>query len=120
MTASPFHDPDKSGEERDPVWKLLGRSPMAEPDAWFTVRTLARCRHAGLAAESRGAVLERVWRWALGMGLTVCLALFVATRIHPASAAATNQKNVQEAFEIMASMDPDADSTSTSWQDSSL
>jgi hypothetical protein len=44
-----------------------------------------------------------------------------ATQIQADTAA--KQKNVQEAFEIMASIDTDSDSSSppsTSWQDSSL
>ena len=46
------HLPDGWAEENDPVWRLLAKAPVPEPDAWFTVRTLARCRYTGLAAES--------------------------------------------------------------------
>lgn len=31
-------------ESNDPVWKMLERSPMPEPDAWFAARTVARLR----------------------------------------------------------------------------
>jgi hypothetical protein len=111
-------------DENDPVWRLLARAPRPEPDAWFAARTLARCRHEGLGTESGvGAFigLARMWRWALGGGLALSMALvLVVTQIN--SEKAENQKNVQEAFEIMASIDTDSDSSSSSssWQDSSL
>jgi hypothetical protein len=116
------------GSDLDPrheaVWRLLGRAPMAEPDAWFAARTLARCRSEKKAEISLG----RIWRWALGGGLGVCLAvsLLVTQVTHVAPVQSQNvdqQKNVQEAFEIMASIDnsdTDSAATSTSWQDSSL
>jgi hypothetical protein len=62
-----------------------------------------------------------VWRWAFGGGLGLCLALvFMLVQIH--SEQVNKQKNVQEAFEIMASIEPDTDSSSSSssWQDTSL
>jgi hypothetical protein len=107
------------------MWSLLGEARMQEPDAWFAARTLARCRHAGLGTDSRDAIFGRVWRWALGSGLAVCLALLLFMRpqtVAPVTSASANQKSVQEAFEIMATMAPDSDSSSTtaSWQDSSL
>jgi hypothetical protein len=111
-------------DENDPVWRLLARAPRPEPDAWFAARTLARCRHEGLGTESGvGAFigLARMWRWALGGGLALSMALvLVVTQIN--SEKAENQKNVQEAFEIMASIDTDSDSSSSSssWQDSSF
>jgi hypothetical protein len=130
MNAGPSSDLPE-GADLDPrheaVERLLARAPMAEPDAWFTARTLARCR-----SEKREEVsLTRVWRWALGGGLGICLAvsLLVVQVTHVAPAQAQNadqQKSVQEAFEIMASSDNsdnDASSSSapsTSWQDSSL
>jgi hypothetical protein len=105
-------------DENDPVWRLLARAPLPEPDAWFTVRTLARCRHEEAVSPAR---LGRMWRWALGGGVALALALaFVVTQSY--SEKADKQKNVQEAFEIVASMDTDSDSSSStsSWQDSSL
>jgi hypothetical protein len=116
------HDPVPQ-DEHDAVWRLLGRAPLEEPDAWFAARTLARCRHEGL--ESGTISLARVWRWALGGGVAICLALTLAVtqQVHQVQAdKVDNQKNVQEAFEIIASIDnSDSDSSSsTSWQDSSL
>ena len=130
MKAGPPNDPPRDArlDENDPVWRLLGRAPRPEPDGWFTVRTLARCRHEGPGVESgvisfaRFARLVRMWRWALGGGLALSLAVgLVVKQIH--SEGADKQKNVQEAFEIMASIDTDSDSSppsSSSWQDSSL
>jgi hypothetical protein len=123
-----FSPDDGRAEAGDPVWRLLARSPRPEPDAWFTVRTLARCRHAGIRAESRSPMLGRFWRWALGTGLGVGLAALLMTTQAPTDTPqSANQKNVQEAFEIMASMGSDSDSSppaspssSTAWQDSSL
>jgi len=109
-------------DDNDPIWQLLAESPRPEPDAWFAVRTMARCRN--VVAE--GFVFRAVWRWALGGGLGVCLAvvlLMPQPQALSVSAVPDKQKNVQEAFEIMASLDtPDSSSSSStsSWQDSSL
>jgi len=110
-------------DENDPVWQLLAKSPRQEPDAWFAVRTVARCRNAGLGTE--WFAFRGVLRWALGGGLGVCLAVFLLVpHKHPAAATVEQNKNVQEAFEIMASMDTSSDSSSSptpsTWQDSSL
>ena len=110
-------------DDNDPVWQLLAKSPRPEPDDWFAVRTLARCRNTGLGME--GLNFRMIWRWALGGGLGVCLAVvLLVPHNRPESAAPVQQANVQEAFEIMASMDnsPDSSSSSSSstWQDSSL
>jgi hypothetical protein len=121
MKAGPPHDSPQNMrlDESDPVWQLLGRAPRPQPDAWFTVRTLARCRHEGLGRELGGLSLVRIWRWALGGGLALSMAAaLVVTQFQ--SEKVDKQKNVQEAFEIMASIDTDSDSSSSSWQDSSL
>ena len=131
MNAGPSSDrPEK--DDLDPrheaVERLLARAPMPEPDAWFAARTLARCRSEKLETVS----LTRVWRWVLGSGLGVCLAVgLLVVQVKQVAAPVTapsadQQKSVQEAFEIMASSDnSDNDATSpsassTSWQDSSL
>jgi len=107
-------------DENDPVWQLLARAPRLEPDAWFTVRTLARCRHVGLGTDYRSIFFNRTWRWALGGGLGLCLAAMVLTNQSPFHFAfSSDQKNVQEAFQIMASLGMDSDSPSSA-QDSSL
>lgn len=112
-------------DENDPVWRLLGQAPRPEPDAWFTVRTLARCRNEDLSPEPRGLAWSRIWHWALSGGLGVCLTMvLVISHVHNTAVqavAANTKANVQEAFEIMASLDsnPASDSDS-SWQDSSM
>ncbi|MCE0522075.1 MAG: hypothetical protein LV480_04115 [Methylacidiphilales bacterium] len=126
MRPGPPHDSPL--EENDPVWRLLGESPRPEPDPWFTQRALTRCREVRQAAEA-GALsssFSGMWRWALGGGLGVCLAVLLMVPRSPFSppAPAANQQNVQEAFAIMASVgssdsDSDSDSSSSSsWQDS--
>ena len=113
-------------DQNDPVWRLLARSPRPEPDAWFAARTLARCRREGLGVNSsaRFVMFARIWRWALGGGLALSMALaFTVTQIHSHSKKAAKQQKVQEAFEVMASIDTDSDSSSSPsspWQDSSL
>jgi hypothetical protein len=111
-------------DENDPVWQLLARAPQPEPDAWFTARTLARCRQAGEQLERGWMPIGRIWRWALGGGLGVCLAvvLMVTQMQVQSTAPAADQKNVQEAFEVVANLGSDSDSSSTSstWQDNSL
>ena len=124
MKASPDnHDPLL--DDHDPVWQLLARAPLPETDGWFTARTLARCRQVGRQVEKGWTPLGRVWRWALGGGLGVCLAAILMVsqvQVQPAPPATDDQKNVQEAFEIVANLGPDTDSPSTpsTWQDSSL
>jgi len=135
MNAGPSSDREDGkfpqGNDLDPrheaVERLLARAPMPEPDAWFAARTLARCR-----SEKQDAVsLTRIWRWALGGGMGLCLAVSLlvvqVTQVAPVPTPnADQQKSVQEAFAIMASSDnSDNDTTapsasSTSWQDSSL
>jgi len=116
--------PEDRLEENDPLWRLLAQAPRPEPDAWFSARTMARCRHEGLGAEGMTvAAFLRVWRWVLGGGvaLSMAVALMATQGQTPRVEKAENQKSVQEAFEIMASIDTDSDSSSsTSWQDSSL
>lgn len=41
-------------ESNDPIWKMLERSPLPEPDAWFAARTVARLRR-----EQRPSLLKR-------------------------------------------------------------
>ena len=81
MKPGPHEDsPEDTGwDEKDPLWRALGRAPLPEPDGWFAARTLARCRNEALAADSGGTVsLARVWRWALGGGVAICMALTLA------------------------------------------
>ena len=107
-------------EENDPLWDLLARSSRPEPDAWFVTRTLARCRDERVDGKSSRALLVRASRWALGF--SVCATLALAIPYHGMSKSPAKQKSVQEAFEIMANMEPDSDSSSTTstWQDTSL
>jgi hypothetical protein len=111
-------------DENDLVWKLLAESPRPEPDAWFAVRTVARCRNTGLGFD--WLAFRGILRWSLGGGLGVCLAVFLLMpHTSPQATVPDQKKDVQEAFEIMASMDastPDSSSSSssTTWQDSSL
>jgi hypothetical protein len=108
-------------DESDPLWDLLGRAPRPEPDGWFATRTLARCRHEGLD-DANGATrvrLAHIWRWVLGGGMAVAMAVgLMVAQVN--SQKEDQQKNVQEAFEIVASVDTDSDSSSSPWQDSSL
>ena len=111
---------DDLAEANDPVWHLLGEAPLPRPDGWFVVRTLARCRHEVDSPESRGwLALNRFWRWTLGTGLGVSLAILLLARPHSDTPAPTDQPNVQDAFEVLASFGPDTDSSNntSSWQD---
>jgi hypothetical protein len=117
---------DMRWDEKDPVWRLLGRAPLPEPDGWFAARTVARCRNEKLALESAGMVsLASVWRWVLGGGAAICMALALAVtqQVQNQAPKADDQKGVQEAFQIIASIDntdSESSSSSTTWQDSSL
>jgi hypothetical protein len=123
MKSGPPNDPfqDVPLDENDSVWRLLGRASRPEPDAWFAVRTVARC-HRETSKKAGTVSLGQLWRWALGGGLGLSMAVaLVVTQIHSHKQAA-KQKKVQEAFEIMASLDSDSDSSSSSssWPDSSF
>jgi hypothetical protein len=113
---------DSQLDDNDPVWRLLARAPLPEPEAWFTARTLARCRRENLGGERWGILSHRLrtWRWALGSGLGLCLAVVLLMPQPHSSTSAPNKKKVQEAFEIVASLGEDSDIPSSPWQDTSL
>lgn len=108
-------------EDNDALWQLLGKAPLARPGPWFVTQVLAQCRQAGSQAEKAGISFLHLWRWALGGGLAVCLATLLVFK--PAAShvdlGEKQKENVQEAFQIMASINSDASSPSL-WQDSSL
>ena len=117
-------DRDALIEATDPVWSLLAKSPLPQPDAWFTVRTLARCRNEGTVAKPRASKWGHPWRWAVGTGLGISLALLLLVQGHSPATTPPDAKGVQEAFEILAAIGPDTDAppspNNSSWQDSSF
>jgi hypothetical protein len=115
--------PDVRLDDSDPVFRLLAQSPRPEPDAWFAARTMARCRNEGMSSDERmnARLFARVWRWALGGGLAAAMAVALMVNSQPRTPVAETQSKLQDAFEIVASVDSDSDSSSSSsWQDSSL
>jgi hypothetical protein len=125
MKEGQFNDDrhDAEWDKSDPLWRLLGESPRPEPEPWFAARTLAHCRAAGRGVQFGVESFVQAWRWAVGTGLGVTLAVvLVLTQIHAGSVVPEKQKKVQEAFEIMASLnssdsDSSTSSSSSSWQD---
>lgn len=121
MKGGQHHDEpeDLSLTDNDPVWRLLAESPRPEPDAWFTARTLALCRReANLPSQAFG----HVRRWLFGTGLGVALAVTLVVMQIQSTPGSSTPPTVQDAFEIMASLDTvdsDSSSSSSSWQDSS-
>jgi hypothetical protein len=115
--------PNERLDDSDPLFRLLAQSPRPEPDAWFAARAMARCRNEGLGSDDRvnARMFVRVWRWALGGGLAAAMAVALMVNSQPQPQVTETQPNVQDAFEIVASVDTDSDSSSSSsWQDSSL
>src|ERR1700761_2069147 len=104
----------------DPLDRLLGRAPLQQPDAWFTARTMARCRMSEPPGRVSYFRTMRFWgRFALPclfLLFAAGLSLQQAHRIHTLKVH-HRQDWVREAFEVMAHMNKDSD---TSWQDSSL
>ena len=94
---------------------------MPQPDAWFTARTLARCRMSDPAPE-RVSLFRTMRFWGRFALPCFCVlfaggfALQQSHRIHTLKIH-HRQDRVREAFEVMATMNKDSD---TSWQDSSL
>ena len=117
--------PNERLDDNDPLFRLLAQSQRPEPDAWFAARTLARCRNESVSSDERvsARVFVRIWRWALGGGLAAAMAVALMVNTQPRPVAVDTQSSVQDAFEIVASVDSDSDSSSSSsssWQDSSL
>jgi hypothetical protein len=112
------HQPNSPPEDFDLLDRVLGAAPMPEPDAWFTARTLARCRSSQPTA--RPAISwGYLWRrWAVAGVFTLCLAGFGLQQLHRNHTLRIHhQHSAQEAFEVISKVDTDSD---LSWQDSSL
>jgi hypothetical protein len=110
--------PIEPSEAPDPLDRLLGVAPLPAADAWFTARTLARCR----ASRPDGRVVlswSHFWRrWAIAGVFSLCLAGFGLQQLHRNQTLRRHhQHSAQEAFEVISRVDNDSDS---SWQDSSL
>ena len=105
-------------EDTDLLDRLLGVAPLPAPDAWFTVRTLARCRSSRPSA-TLPLSWSRVWRgWAVAGVFTLCLAAFGLQQVHRNHTLRQHhQHRTQEAFEVISQVDNDSDLT---WQDTSL
>jgi hypothetical protein len=102
----------------DPLDRLLGRAPLAAPDAWFTARALARCRTSAPAGRPALSWSGFGRRWAVAGIFSLCLAGFGLQQIHRNHTLRRHHRHsVQEAFEVMEKVGNDSDS---SWQDSSL
>jgi hypothetical protein len=99
----------KPMEKNDPLWNLLGKSPLPQPEPWFAARTLARLRRE----LDRSYAWSRLFRWALGgavAGLIVCA---VTWNLEDKSALQTIQ--LQAALEQVADNNGD-----DLWQESAL
>ena len=92
--------------------RLLGLAPLPQPDPWFAARTLARCRsgrHAETPARRWSAFLPR---WAFPALAAVCVSAVGFQQAHRIHTLQSHQQHqVQEAFEVVASMDDDSDSS---------
>jgi hypothetical protein len=112
------HQPNQSPEDFDLLDRVLGAAPLPEPDAWFTARTLARCRSS---QPSPKVIISwrQLWHRRVVLGtLALCLAGFGLQQLHRnMTLRRHHQHSAQEAFEVISKMDNDSDS---SWQDSSL
>lgn len=101
--------------EQDPLGNLLGHSPLPAPDAWFTARTVVRCRHEMAATRFRTPSYRMLIQWAVA-GALAC-SLMVLVGIHQHRAEKHHQKAVQEAFDVIATWQNNSDPT---WQDTTL
>lgn len=96
---------DKAMESNDPVWKLLERSPLPEPDAWFAARTVARLRRE----QSRPTWQRRLWMslaWASSTAVVTILAVhFMSVQPQPEAHTA----KIQEALNFIADRGTETD-----------
>ena len=112
------HQPNHAPEDFDLLDRVLGAAPLPEPDAWFTARTLARCRSSQPSAPATISCGSFWRRWAVLGTLALCLTGFGLQQLHRnMTLRRHHQHSAQEAFEVISKMDNDSDS---SWQDSSL
>lgn len=93
-------------ESNDPIWKLLDRSPLPEPDAWFAARTVARLRRERRPSWTRR--LAGAFAWVGSTAVVAVLAVhFWGAQTVPAHSA--NTAKIQEALNYIADRGPETD-----------
>jgi hypothetical protein len=112
MSSRPSPEDNTLLKNSDPLDRLLLRAPLIKPDAWFAARTLARCRNS---QRSHSIFSFFAWnrRWAVGGVFGLFLAVFTLQQVHHSEKLISHkQRNVEEAFEVVASLGSQVDTSS--------
>lgn len=93
-------------ESNDPLWKLLDRSPLPEPDAWFAARTVARLRRERRPSWTRRLAGALAW-----VGSTAVIAVLAVHfwGAQPAPKQGANTAKIQEALNYIADRGSETD-----------
>jgi hypothetical protein len=112
------HRPTSPSKDHDVLDRLLDAAPLPEPDAWFTARTLARCRSSQPTARPTVSWGYFWRRWAVAGVFALSLSGVGLQQLHRnMTLRRHHQHRAQEAFEVISQMDNNSES---SWQESSL
>jgi hypothetical protein len=101
-------------EPNDPIWKLLGKAPLQEPNAWFAARTVARLRReAKQPAPSlwRRLLPVSAWMGATAVVVVACVLSFGGNppRPVPTSAELSHRAKIQDALNYIADRGAETD-----------
>lgn len=94
-------------EPNDPIWKLLGRSPLPETDAWFAARTVARLRRERRPSWKRRLMGALVW--ASSTAVVAVLAVHFWSGPTRSSSHPVNTAKVQDALNFIADRGAETD-----------
>ncbi len=94
-------------ESNDPVWKMLERSPLPEPDAWFAARTVARLRREARPSAAKRFMALFAWT---GSTAVVLVAAFMAFHFWAAPVKTDGETaKIQDALNFLADRGKETD-----------
>lgn len=92
-------------EPNDPIWKLLEKAPLREPDPWFAARTVARLRRERHPALRRRLLGALAWVTST-VAVAVLSVHFWGVQNNPSH---SNTAKVQEALNFIADRGTETD-----------
>lgn len=94
-------------DSNDPLWQLLGKAPLRQPDAWFAARTVARLRHE--ARPSIWAVWRRVLSLSAWTGAAAAIAVFATIHFMEPVKPGHDTAKIQDALNYIADRGTESD-----------